>query len=58
MTEGARRRYLLSYSLKKAKVGSRKEKKKRKKKMQQAGTLQMSYYVWSLNPLSPANTFL
>lgn len=34
------------------------ERKKKKKKMQQAGTLKMSYYVWSLNPLSPANTFL
>lgn len=34
------------------------KEKKRRKKMQQAGTLKMSYYVWSLNPLSPANTFL
>lgn len=32
--------------------------KKRRKKAQQAGALKMSYYVWSLNPLSPANTFL
>lgn len=34
------------------------ERKKKKEKVQQAGTLKMSYYVWSLNPLNPANTFL
>lgn len=39
------------------KQGVEKEKKE-EKKMQQAETLKMSYYVWSLNPLSPANTFL
>lgn len=59
VTEGARRRYLLSYSLKTAKLRRGKgKKKKERKKIQQAETLKMSYYVWSLNPLSPANTFL
>lgn len=43
-------------SLQREKVGS--EKGQKKKKTQQAGTLKMSYYVCSPNPLSPANTLL